>query len=252
MTKASAALVARLKANPNVLGLIEYGSARYQQERILGDYDLIVVLRERPAGVESLHFRFDGLIVDLNITSPADIDAMPRAEGFDRILLDGRIIHDPSGEVGRAVRSLRERHDRSPEPALPPGRAAAMRHGVTHTFDKLKRSAGASETIDRYLLHQCVYWLLPQYFEIRRLPYRGEHAAFEHLRAHEPELLGAFERFYAATELGEQTESARLIAEAVLAPVGGLWDGDELLVFGDHEQGERLFDQLIGRGDAAG
>ena len=62
-------IVDTLSNNPKVVGLIEYGSAKLNAEEILGDYDLVVVVKERDPDVESLHFHVDGIPVDLNIRS---------------------------------------------------------------------------------------------------------------------------------------------------------------------------------------
>ena len=241
-------MVERLRRNPAVVGLAEYGSASFDDERIDGDYDLIVVVDPGDPDVRSLHFHVVNTPVDLNLWSIEEIDAMDRTEGFDAILLDARVIHDPSGEVARAIQDLRNRHAAVPHPSLSAERIAAMRHGAAHTFDKIRDDRDLPITLKRYLLHQCVYWALPQYFEIKGLRYRGEKHGVAYLRKNEPELYGAFKRFYASMDLAEQTRLARSIQEAVLAPLGGLWQDGELLVFGDHERGAEVFEKLFACG----
>ena len=121
-----------------------------------------------------------------------------------------------------------------------------MRHGATHAFDKLREDRSLPVTLRRYLLHQCVYWALPQYFEVRGQPYRGEKRALAYLRENEPELYGRLEEFYATTDARKQTRLARSIQTAVLAPMGGLWENGELLTFGDPASGRELFRLLFG------
>ena len=98
------------------------------------------------------------------------------------------------------------------------------------------------------MLHQCVYWALPQYFEIRGLPYRGEKHALAYLRQNEPDLYDAFERFYATVDFASQARLARIIEETVLAPVGGPWEEGEVLAFGDQARGREIFEELFGSG----
>ncbi|MBN1342885.1 MAG: hypothetical protein JXQ73_09415 [Phycisphaerae bacterium] len=241
-------MVEALRRCPSVAGIAEYGSASYRDEGIEGDYDVVVITDMRVGDVESLHFHVGQTPVDLNIRTFEQINGMGRAEGFESILLEARVIHDPSGRVGEALRGLRDRHSSQAAPAMKPGRFAGMRHGARHTFDKLRGSRELPVTLKRHLLHQCVYWLLPQYFEVRGLQYQGEKHGLAFLRENEPELYRSFEAFYATTEAGEQARLARSMAEAVLLPVGGLWADGEVLTFGDPEEGAGVFGVLFGGG----
>ena len=113
-------LVDTLVAHPAVVGLIEYGSARHEDEKVLGDYDLVAVLTERDPKVESIHFYVAKIPVDLSLRTLDDIRAITRVVGFDAVLLDGRIIHDPSGGVSREIQALRKRHQECRAPSLSP------------------------------------------------------------------------------------------------------------------------------------
>ncbi len=75
-------MIALLVAHPEVLGLMEYGCARHDDERIHGDYDLFVVLKHKDPQVESLHFYVDGVPVDLNLRSLDEISSLALATGF--------------------------------------------------------------------------------------------------------------------------------------------------------------------------
>jgi len=241
-----AELIQKLISSPDVVGLIEYGSARHQDEILRGDYDLVAVLQERSPDVDSLHFHVRATPVDMSIRTLDDIRTMARAEGFESVLLDGRIIHDPSGKLAREIAALRQRHRASPAPSLSPSRIGGLRHGPKHTFEKLRAGRYASTTLGSYMVHQCVYWALPQYFEIRGLRYRGEKHALAYLRQNAPDLHEAFEQFYAAADFERQVHFARVIEETVLAPIGGLWQDGELIVFGHQAKGRAVFRALLG------
>lgn len=242
-------MVETLRNSPIVLGLVEYGGAHYSDGNIRGDYDLVVVLTEGCPEVESLHFYIGETPVDLNVRAIEDIERMGRAEGIDSVLLGGRTIYDPSGKVASALKRVRVKHEDTPVLAIAPAKISAMRHGARHTFDKIEDRSDLNMMLNRYLLHQCVYWLVPQYFEVRGIQYRGEKHAFQYLRQNEQGVSKDLEEFYATADYGRQKQLARSIAEAALAPVGGLWKDDELLVFGDHQNGQELFEQLLGAGD---
>ncbi len=196
MIQSIPALIQGLTCNPKVLGLIEYGNARYGDENIEGDYDLIAIVDERDPDVESVHFFVGEIPVDLNLRDLDEIKKMERCEGFEIILIDGRIIHDPTGELSQEIEALRKRHEASIPPPLSPGKIGGLRHGARHTLDKLRNGRHANTTLGRYLLHQCVYWALPQYFEIRGLPYRGEKESLSYLENREPELFRDFEHIF--------------------------------------------------------
>jgi hypothetical protein len=59
-------------------------------------------------------------------------------------------------------------------------------------------------------------------------------------------------RFYAANDLEKRIEIQQMVAERVLAPIGGMWRADEILAFGDEdachlqESGARVFQDLFG------
>ena len=240
-------MIKRLKDHPAVVGLIEYGGAQHRDKSIPGDYDLFAVLATPAPEVESLHFHVGGIPVDLNLRTLDEIRAIDRAKGFDLVLLDGRILHDPSGEVSREIRALRERQEKLDAPGLSPGNVGDLRHGPRHTFDKLRNGRHSSTTLGRYLLHQLIYWALPQYFDIRGLPYRGERHALDYLQQYEPALFEAFEGFYASVDFDDQVRLANIIEESVLAPIGGLWRKGEVLAFGDQVKGKEIFEQLFGK-----
>ena len=239
-------MIELLQENPDVVALAEYGSATYTDSHIDGDYDIIVITAPKLVRSESLHFHIGDMPVDLNLRSLDQIRAMHRIDGFESILLDCRVIHDPSGEARRALDDLRVRHKTSMGRALEQKQIAVMRHAASHTFDKLREERKLPLLLKRYLLHQCVYWAVPQYFEIRRLQYKGEKYALAYLARNEPQMAEWLEQFYTTNDLREQGTLADKIQRFVLEPIGGLWRHGELLAFGDPNQGWMTFLSLFG------
>ena len=239
-------MVQALSGSPLVLGLIEYGSSSATDAEVTGDYDLIVVLNHEYPNVESLHFYVDGVPVDLNLRSLDEIRNMNRAAGFESVLLDGRVIYDPSGSVAQEIHQLSKRHRQTPVATSSDESIAFTRHGTKHIFDKVERRIHSNPTLCAFLLHQNVYWLIHNYFALRGVEFRGEPVTLEFLRKNEPETYGLVERFYASRSLQEQLNLAISIAHLTLEPVGGMWRDDEVLVFGDAKAGQGMFVRLFG------
>ena len=240
-------MVQALSDSPLVLGLIEYGSTSATNAEVIGDYDLIVVLNHEYPNVESLHFYVDGNPVDLNLRSLDEIRNLQCAAGFESVLLDGRVIFDPSGSVAQELHHLSERHRQSTPASLSAEGIAFIRHGTKHIFDKVEHRIHSNPTLCAFLLHQNVYWLIHNYLALRGLEFRGEPSTLDFLKQNEPETYGLVERFYMSRSLQEQLNLAISIAHLTLEPVGGMWGGDELLVFGDVEAGQEMFARLFGQ-----
>ena len=241
-------MIYALRNNPEVLGLIEYGSAECSDNEINGDYDLIVVFKQRDTEVESLHFHIGEVPVDLNIRSLEDIQDTWCAAGFDSIWLDGRIIYDPSGKIKQEIEELRQRNAETPRKNHNLN-FTGMRHGARHILDKIRNRQESMTTLSSYLLHQGMYWIVPQYFQIRNLEFKGEKDALEYIQKHEPKMFQSITEFYKTTEKTRQTNLFQYVAETVLEPVGGLWNKDEVLTFGNQKKGRELFDKLFVRND---
>ena len=238
-------MIAVLTTNPEVLGLLEYGSSSVGDARMLGDYDLLVILKNKGLQVESLHFYLASVPIDLNLRTLSEIREMDQASGINQALLEARIISDPTGDVAREIQALRSRQDQVPRAKTPDEELANIRFGTKHIFDKVRGRLDSDPTLCSFLLQQNVYWLVRNYFPIRNMAFKGEPDALEFLQQNEPETYGLVEKFYAARDLGPQLELALMIAEAVLAPVGGMWRDDEVLAFGDQKAGDELYKQLF-------
>ena len=237
-------MINMLRNNPEVVGLIEYGSAEWNDDEINGDYDLIVVLRQRDPEVESLHFYIGEVPVDLNVRSIEDIQDIRCATGFNSIWLDGRIIHDPSGAINHEIKDLRQRHAKASRKNHNLD-IAGMRYGAKHILDKIRDHQETGTTLSSYLLHQGMYWIVPQYFQIRGLEFKGEKKALEYILKHEPKMFQNIAEFYKTIERTRQIDLFQSVAETVLEPLGGLWKKDEILTFGNQKKGKELFGKLF-------
>jgi len=241
-----------LESNPNVLGLVEYGSAYEPALEKAVDYDLFAVLENKAYDVESLHFRVAGIPVDLNIRSLKEIQDLRCAEGFEAALLDGRIIYDPTRKVARALEELKERQ-KAHYPDKPSEHSGAFaRHRYRHGLDKIKSRHETMPLSTKLLLTKDIHWLVETYFKVRNLPFKDEKHALEYLKENEPDIYQYINGFYSAIGLRGKVEIQEMLTDSILKPVGGHWKDDEILAFGDDEtkdlqrKGKELFQRLFG------
>ncbi|MEZ4859819.1 MAG: hypothetical protein R3C14_00855 [Caldilineaceae bacterium] len=245
-------LIATLRDHPLVVGLVEYGANSSTTSFTAGDYDLFVITAGATAAVESLHFYINQIPVDLNLRELTALRQATRLTGFEQALLTGRLIYDRDGAVAAELARLRhaeQDHTRTP---LSPHDRALIRHGHQHVLDKVRGRLETMPLLCHLLLHTNIYWLIQTYHHIHGLVYRGEKAALAHLAQHEPTIYSKIEQFYTAPTLPTQVALAQELSELVLQPIGGLWQQDEILVFGaaDNETlpqaGAALAQQLFG------
>lgn len=240
-----------LKSNPNVLGLMEYGSSDGTQNHQAGDYDLFVFLKGKDNDVESLHFYVRGTSIDLNLRTLKEITGLEVAEEFEMALLEGRIIYDLTGEVSREIENLKVRHEKHKLKGISEHSLAFTRHGHRHIFDKLKGRLGTDPLLSEFLLGTNIYWLIRTYFNVRNLSYKGEKYSLSYLQQKEPGIYHAIQEYYLAKSLQEKVETSKKITELVLKPAGGQWRNEEILAFGDDDtkdlqhKGKKLFEELF-------
>jgi hypothetical protein len=91
------------------------------------------------------------------------------------------------------------------------------------------------------------------YFQIRRLAWKGEKASLEYLEAEEPGVFRNMVEFYGTQDLRHKLTLLHGLTRKILAPVGGMWQEDDLLTFGEgegedlQERGRALFGRLFER-----
>ena len=87
-----------------------------------------------------------------------------------------------------------------------------------------------------------------EYFVVCDMQFKGEKNALDYLRRNEAQIYDLIEQLYATTNLSKQLDLAKRISIVALAPVGGAWREDEVLVFGHQARGTGVFASLFDRG----
>ena len=232
-------LIARLTAQPAVAGIVRYGNRPVDATGAGGDLDLFVLVDDRPPELESLHFYVGGVPVDLNVRTWRDLERNEPLTPIDGDIYRGEVVYDRDGDLVLRLGALAARWEQPPPP-LSAHDVAFIRFGHRHSLDSARGRLAADPIPCRLILEANLYWLVQNYFLVRRLPFRGEKAALRYLERHEPAIWRDIERFYATTDLGERLALAEALGERVLVPVGGLWQRDEVLAFGTAEATDRL------------
>ncbi len=235
-------LIERLQQNRRVEALIRYGGRAADDERPGGDLDLFVIVKERPAEIESLHFYVNDIPVDLNIRTVSDLKrAWPLTE-LDFALGSGELLFDRSGQIRKLLEELPRRWVQETEP-LTEHEQAFERFSKQHVLDKVRHRLESEPVKCQYLLHAHVHWLLHSYYRVRGRFFPGDAPALQHWQQHEPDLYEALSKFYAARSLKRKVDYLQFLTDQVLEPIGGPWQRDEILAFGLHEAVEDLQEQ---------
>jgi hypothetical protein len=245
-------LIRRLRANPAVLGIARYGGRAAGDTEPGGDFDIFVIVRERPSDLESVHFHCGGIPVDMNVRDLADLRREAPLTEIDHAISDAELLHDPLGEVASLAKAARKRW--APQPArLTEHEVNFSRFCQRHALDKVRHRLDAEPLLADVLLSTNVYWLIQAYFRVRSLPFLGESPALCHLRENEPRVSALIKAFYAASSRAEKLSISDELTEAVLEPIGGPWRDGETLSFGTHadaaglrQTGDALLRALVG------
>jgi len=221
-------LITTLRASPEVLGIALYGSRRPDDLTPGGDFDLFVIVKERPPDLESIHFYWGGIPVDLNLRTIDDLQANQPLTDFDHALTDAELLYDGTGELRDELSALMRRWSDS-KPVLTENVINMTRFGHRHVLDKVRGRIDQEPVLCEFLLTTNIYWLVRTYYRVRHIQYPGEKDALEHLQSEELDLYANIQYFYATRDLEEKLDISKRLTEAILSPIGGPWREGELL-----------------------
>ena len=231
MSRRIASLIDQLKSNPEVLGLIRYGGRSVGEDAQGGDFDLFAIVRGRDSDLESLHFYWRTIPVDLSLRTRQDLQRESPISHIDVHLLEGEILFDRKGDLPDLLEIARGQWTDA-NILLTEQDIKFSRFSHTHALDKVRGRLTTEPLFCEFLLSANILWLVKSYFNIRRKPYPGEKGALSSLMEKEPEIGGRIKAFFDSKSLKEKLRISEKLTELVLAPVGGSWRRGEVVGLG--------------------
>lgn len=226
-------MIERLKARPAVIGLVEFGSRHYESDSLSGDYDVFVIVDFKPNEIKVLHFFINGLPIDLNVRTIDEITS-EGLQGFDTVLLDGRVIYDPKGIVGPRLAKLRQQLAQS---EVSERTVLRLRQSHRSYFEKIRVRESTDSTYCRILLSYNLSELLKAYHLIYPISGKvsppGITGVIAQIKSDSPILYEKIQAYFSSTNLHDQIMISKEITEEILRPLGGLWQKNELIALGN-------------------
>jgi predicted nucleotidyltransferase len=218
--------IQRVTAHDDVEGVVLLGSTATGDLNVASDYDIMVVVGDVD-GLTVEVTAVDGRLTDVLVVSLATLGRAHHGDNVSRRiatwLAGGLIVFDRGGGVRSAQRKVRE----GGTPGL-----SQVDDGVERTqisYDLLVNENYALSSQPRYRLAlrlrslHSFSRLLLAYFRVRHVVWQGEKWAIQYLEQHDPEFLALVVEWLDAPNPATQLALHRQAAEAVLAPVGGVW-----------------------------
>lgn len=210
-------LVRRAKDIPGIVAVGAYGSTATETWTAHSDLDLIFIVEE-DAPVNSLHFFFDDVPVDLNLK---------RRESW----LGGNYGWLPPREI-TALWDPQSLFSGVQPPLTSSSDTQQYRYAHRHRLLKLAKWIGRDDEIADLMAAGATHWIAVSWFHARDMRFPGIDQAVTHWRVHQPEMIDLL--IGATRDRRSRYERIAEAPEIALAPVGGLWSEGDLHVTGWH------------------
>jgi hypothetical protein len=258
-------VIERLSRHAVVEGVLTLGTTGKDTLTGASDYDLVLVLSERPTALHVGLTTIDRRLADLLFVTVSQVQEILALDGpvdgdawigrIVRWFVAGTIVLDRSGLLDRAQQKVRAGAWIQPmSEDVGYGAWFGTNFNLVHT----QRLATSDDPV--YLM--AADWrmvlfgttdLLFNYWKTRRLLWEGDKEAIRYLMAHDPAFLALFRQFLAESDRTQKLALYEQLAEIAVAPVGPLWaDGVTAMTFDlqtvqpeDVQAGLRFWETLI-------
>ncbi len=225
-------VLVRLCASRQIDGVLLMGSAAEETLQPHSDYDLVVVMKELPAGLMAINTFIDQRFAEIFFYSVTEVgqlatrkivEASSHEDWRVNWVRNGKIICDRSGALGKLKTSVLT----GLASEISSDRVYAVWHKASYNLSANRRYWSSGE--ETYLqaldirLHYSAVEAFTAYFTMREILWHGEKAAVEWLRAHDPPFLDLFQRHVKASDRSERMATYEDMVAIALQPVGGPW-----------------------------
>jgi predicted nucleotidyltransferase len=225
-------IITKLSQNDNVDALLLCGSTATGKQTKSSDYDLVLVVKEKPEKLLSLFTYIDSLPADIFFYSLDDINRIisdkHAKEGGETWLMhwlpEGKISFDKSGDLSK-LQSISSEIQHSADTSASTS-AYKMNYNLVNNTryfesdDPLYHSA-----LEIRLLYSIVESFVG-YFSMRHLYWKGEKKAIRYLEENNPEYFSIFQKAARASNLRDKFSAYRDLVERSFTTEYPKWDKD--------------------------
>lgn len=206
-------ILASLRATPDVLGIILYGSRARGNARADSDYDLLVIVKQ---GFRKAIERRVGTTFEIIYTTEQSCAAYWQGSKDDCVDLwqVAKVLFDRDGTVQR-LKEVADRIKASGKDPLPAEEIAIARFEIFDQFKAIRSLAGSDETTAKMLLASHVLRLSALYFDLRQLWTPPPKQRLAALKTLDPQFFGFLEEYFAGKALARQIALVEKMAARV-------------------------------------
>jgi len=225
-------IITKLSQNDNIDALLLCGSTATEKQTKSSDYDLVLVVKEKPEKLLSLFTYINGLPADIFFYSLADIKRIisdkQAKEGGETWLIHwlpkGKISFDKSGDLSKLQSMISEIQ------CPPDTSASTSAYKVNYNLVNNTRYFESNDplyhsALEIRLLYSIVEALVG-YFSMRHIYWEGEKKAIQYLEDKDPEYLSIFQKTARASDLRDKFSAYRDLVEKSFTTEYAKWDKD--------------------------
>lgn len=242
----------RLANNPQVDGLIVMGSAGNGTATRSSDFDVCVVLSERPAPIWLVLTEVENRVSEFYFITSAFItrkfaeDKIEAKTGtleatYLQWILTGKIAFDRKGQL----KQLRQKLSENYEPVwYTEADLYSKWFAINYNLKETRRLLLSEDPIVRQTITmRTLLYGLPElwycYFQFQKIAWRGDKEAIKYLTAHDPAFLQLVQALPLEQDIVRKLELYTQIAAIVTEPLGGLWQSGDTAATVDLPENEK-------------
>lgn len=223
-------IVTKLSQNDNIDALLLCGTTATGTQTKSSDYDLVLVVKEKPEKLLSLFTYINSLPADIFFYTVADIRRIISdkkiKEGGETWLLHwlpkGKISFDKSGDLSKL-------HNMISEIQYPPDTSAGtsaykINYNLVNNTRYFESNDPLYHSALKIRLLYSIVEALVGYFSMRHIYWEGEKKAIQYLEKNDPEYLSIFQRTVRASNLRDKFLAYRDLVEKSYTEEYPKWD----------------------------